>query len=43
MDRNIAKDRFFELLLEILQRHGVELSEMIEEIERQEKDKEESE
>ncbi len=43
MDRDIAKDRFFELLVKILQRHGVELSEMIEEIERQETGKEESE
>ncbi len=43
MDRNIAKERFFELLVKILQRHGVELSEMIDEIERQEIGKEEGE
>jgi len=43
MDRDIAKDRFFELLVEILQRHGVELLEKIEERERQERGKEECE
>ncbi len=41
MDRDIAKERFFEILVEILQRHGVELLEKIDERERQEMGKEE--
>lgn len=43
MDRDhadFAFERFAKVLIEILQRHGVELSEMIEEIEREETEKE---